>query len=113
LAEAAEEALEICHFDKDGNDLGGPHPDRPCARGCYDCLLTYGNQLDHGSIDRHAIKDILVRLSRAKTTATGRGESRTEQQKRLSDQSDSSLEKKFVDWLKERGLRMPDEAQTY
>ncbi len=128
LAKAAKAALDICHFDENGDDLGGPRsgssggrggssphkgPDRPCARGCYDCLLTYGNQLDHGAIDRHAIKDILVRLSRAKTTATGRGESRTEQQARLSAQSDSSLEKRFIAWLKERGLRMPDEAQTY
>ncbi|RKS79491.1 ATP-dependent helicase YprA (DUF1998 family) [Actinomadura pelletieri DSM 43383] len=113
LATAAKTALDICHFDEDGNDLGGPHPDRPCARGCYDCLLTYGNQLDHAAIDRHTIRDVLVRLARAKTTATGRGESRTEQQQRLSDQSDTALEKRFVAWLKERGLRMPDEAQTY
>ena len=113
LAKAANAALDICHFDEHGNDLGGPHPDRPCARGCYDCLLTYGNQLDHASIDRHAIKDILLRLARAKTTATGRGESRTEQLTRLSNQSDTSLERRFVAWLKERGLRMPDEAQTY
>ncbi|MCO5973761.1 protein kinase domain-containing protein [Actinoallomurus soli] len=113
LAKAAKAALDICHFDERGNDLGGPHPDRPCARGCYDCLLTYGNQLDHALIDRHAIKDILLRLAHAKTVATGRGESRTEQLARLSDQSESPLERRFVAWLKERGLRMPDEAQTY
>ncbi|CAM5368733.1 hypothetical protein SVIOM342S_04747 [Streptomyces violaceorubidus] len=31
LAKAAVRALDICHFDTDGTDQGGPHPDRPCA----------------------------------------------------------------------------------
>lgn len=113
LARAAKAALDICHFTEDGIDLGGPHPDRPCARGCYDCLLTYGNQLDHAAIDRHSIRELLLRLAHAEARATGQGESRTEQLARLSAQSDSSLERDFVSWLKERGLRLPDEAQTY
>ena len=31
-------------------------PARPsdCEKACYDCLLSYGNQLDHALIDRHA-----------------------------------------------------------
>ena len=112
LAKAAAEALDICHFTADGHDRGGPHEDRPCARGCYECLLTYGNQLDHSAIDRHAVRDLLLRFAGAQALSTGQGESRSEQLDRLTDQSDSTLEAKLLAWLKDRGYRMPDEAQT-
>ncbi|WP_279630036.1 protein kinase domain-containing protein [Amycolatopsis echigonensis] len=113
LAAAAKAALEICHFDGDGNDLGGPTNDRPCARGCYECLLTYGNQSDHGEIDRHSVRDLLVRLAQARTVPEGRGESRSEQMARLADHAESGLERKFVEWLKEHGLRLPDQTQEF
>ena len=113
LARAAEEALSICHFDPDGTDRGGPRKDRPCARGCYDCLLTYGNQPNHADIDRHSIRDLLLRMAAAEARPTGQGESRTEQLKRLADQSETGLERDFLAWLKEQGLRLPDEAQTF
>lgn len=113
LRQVAAKALDICHFAEDGTDRGGAEPDRPCARGCYDCLLTYGNQTHHGAIDRHSVRDLLLRLARAETLPAGRGESRTEQLARLIDQSDTNLEGKLITWLKERGLRLPDEAQTF
>ncbi|MFI2712230.1 protein kinase [Micromonospora sp. NPDC018662] len=112
LASAAAEALTICHFGPDGTDLQDPTDEDACARGCYDCLLTYGNQLTHHLIDRTLIRDLLLRFAAARATSTGQGESRTEQLQRLSDQSDSALEKKLITWLKQRGLRLPDEAQT-
>ncbi len=111
LAKAAVEALDICHFAPDGTDRGGPHPDRLCARGCYECLLTYGNQLDHAAIDRHRINDLLLRFATGWALATGRGESRSEQLTRLSDQADSSLETDLLAWLKARGYRLPDDSQ--
>jgi very-short-patch-repair endonuclease len=113
LARAAAAALEICHFDLQGNDLGGPHPDRPCARGCYDCLLTYGNQLFHREIDRHSIRDMLLHLASATAQPTGTQESRTDQMTRLKEQSESTLEAQLLGWLKQHGLRLPDEAQTF
>jgi very-short-patch-repair endonuclease len=113
LAKAAAAALDICHFDRHGNDLGGSHPDRPCARGCYDCLLTYGNQLHHGGIDRHSARELLVRLASADALPTGGNESRTDQLARLAEQSDTQLERRLIEWLKERGLRLPDQAQTF
>ncbi|MEV4897154.1 helicase-related protein, partial [Nonomuraea sp. NPDC055795] len=100
LARAAAEALSICHFGPGGVDLGGPHPDRPCARGCYECLLTYGNQLNHGAIDRHSVRELLLRLANAQALTTGRGESRTEQLERLTAQSDTQLEGRLIAWLK-------------
>ncbi|KPI05060.1 serine/threonine protein kinase [Actinobacteria bacterium OK006] len=137
LAKAAREALAICHFDRNGDDLGGPHPDRPCGRGCYECLLTYGNQLSHILIDRHSVRDLLVRFASAATTREQRGESRTEQFRRLlaaqaeeagapeqaapseptgpspePAQADTPVERDFLTWLGECGLRLPDGTQT-
>ncbi|GGZ02498.1 protein kinase domain-containing protein [Streptomyces poonensis] len=134
LAKAARYALAICHFDEDGNDLGGPHPDRPCARGCYECLLTYGNQLSHARIDRHSVRDLLVRFASATATREARGESRSEQYRRLLDQAPDTLTEvespaitvtadasaaelaargDFLGWAKVRGLNLPDEVGPF
>ncbi|WP_433762556.1 protein kinase domain-containing protein [Nocardia sp. CA-135398] len=112
LRDAAREALQICHFDADGNDLRGSGAEGACARGCYDCLLTYSNQPHHAEIDRHAARDLLRRLAAAETWSTGPGESRTEQQRRLVSRADSTLEEEFTKYLKDNGFRLPDEAQV-
>jgi very-short-patch-repair endonuclease len=107
LAKAARTALAICHMDTDGVDT-----DKACARGCYDCLLTYGNQFHHQLIDRRLIRNLLLRLADSETLTTGQGMSRTDQMAALSFQSDTALEQRFLTWLKDHGYRMPDEAQT-
>jgi hypothetical protein len=113
LARAAREALRIAHFDPDtGADLGGVDAAHPCAKGCYDCLLSYANQLVHPLIDRHEAVGLLMALAGAATLPAGRGRSRTEQSMALIDQADSTLEADFVQWLKDHGYRLPDEAQT-
>lgn len=66
LAMAAAKALEIAHFDPDGNDLHAGQRDR-CEKACYDCLLSYGNQMDHQKIDRHAVRDLLLEFASAAT----------------------------------------------
>ncbi|MFC7012356.1 protein kinase [Streptomyces viridiviolaceus] len=126
LAKAARYALSICHFDEDGTDLGGPHPDRPCALGCYECLLTYGNQLDHALINRHAARHLLVRFASATAEREARGESRSEQYRRLLDQAPAAptpvetsaaaelaARGDFLGWAKARGLNLPDEAGPF
>ena len=111
LGKAAREALRIAHFDPDtGADLGGV-PGQPCGRGCYNCLLSYSNQLMHDMIDRHHARDLLLAISRGTTTSAGRGTSRTEDAIRLIAQADSSLEEQFITWLKDRGYRLPEAAQ--
>ncbi|MER6213690.1 protein kinase [Streptomyces sp. NPDC001674] len=128
LAKAARQALAICHFDEDGTDQGGPHPDRPCSLGCYECLLTYGNQLNHALINRHTARELLVRFASASATREGRGESRSEQFRRLLDQASDApastrveaafeeavavAQDNLLTWLKARGLRLPDESET-
>ncbi|MCX4617871.1 protein kinase domain-containing protein [Streptomyces mirabilis] len=124
LAKAARKALDICHFDEDGTDRGGPHPSRPCARGCYECLLTYGNQLDHALIDRHTVRGLLLRIASSTAAREQRGESRTEQFKRLLEQTsgtqspaeatagESIAQDNLLTWLKAKGLRLPNDGET-
>jgi serine/threonine protein kinase/superfamily II DNA/RNA helicase/very-short-patch-repair endonuclease len=113
LARAAREALRIAHFDPDtGADLGGRDGGHPCGKACYDCLLSYRNQLVHELIDRHRARDLLLAIAGGVTLPTRRGQSRTEQSKALISQADSSLEARFVQWLKDNGYRLPDQAQV-
>ncbi|SBT94863.1 ATP-dependent helicase YprA, contains C-terminal metal-binding DUF1998 domain [Streptomyces sp. DI166] len=130
LAKAARTALEICHFDpSSGADKHGPEGGEECARGCYACLLTYANQTHHRQLSRHAAKPLLVRLSRALTRREDRGESRSEQFRRLSPASapgntaaPTPVEADLAalvaagdlpGWLKAKGYRLPDEASTF
>ncbi|GLY82300.1 DEAD/DEAH box helicase [Actinoallomurus iriomotensis] len=106
LAWAAREALRIAHFDPDtGDDLGGPKPGTRCERGCYDCLLSFGNQLSHHLIDRHAARGLLLAIAHG-TVA------RDEDAATFVENADSRLEGEFVTWLRERGHRLPDEQQV-
>jgi len=65
LARVAAEALRIMHVDPETGD--DSHD--ACVRGCYRCLLTYGNQSFHEQIDRRLAKGPLLRLARSRTTA--------------------------------------------
>jgi superfamily II DNA/RNA helicase len=106
LAQAAQEALRISHFDPDiGADLGGPKPERRCEKGCYDCLLSFGNQLSHHLIDRHTVRDLLLGFAHGTVN-------RGEDAEGLVASAESSLEGELITWLRERGYRLPDEQQV-
>src|SRR3712207_998427 len=50
MARVAGEALDVCHFGPDGADRGAaPGSGEACEAACYDCLMTYTNQMDHPS----------------------------------------------------------------
>lgn len=116
VQKVAREALRILHFDPStGTDLERPEHAAPdserCAQACYDCLLSYGNQFDHQSLDRFNAKDALMALA-AGTLAIGGagGEDRATQLERLAARSNTFE----LEWLKEaetRGYRLPDRAQ--
>ena len=86
-------------------------PGHPCAKGCYNCLLSYGNQLVHELIDRHAARSLLLAISQGETVPAGPGVSRTDHSIKLIGQADSTLEAEFIRWLKDNGYRLPDAAQ--
>jgi len=59
LSRIAKKALEIIHYNDEGQDTN-----TNCVAGCYNCLLSYYNQSDHGIIDRRnvEVKKILESL---------------------------------------------------
>lgn len=64
LASAAREALSIIHVDPDT----GQDKHDACVKGCYRCLLSYGNQSVHEFIDRRLAVPHLLRLAGARVT---------------------------------------------
>ncbi|MFI8288195.1 protein kinase [Streptomyces sp. NPDC085614] len=142
LATAARTALEILHFDPDtGEDRGGPTESEKCARGCYACLLTYGNQGHHRRLSRHSARPLLVQLAGSQTQRKDRGESRSEQFRRLAPAVDGGnaptvgdgnavsesvpptpveadlsalvVNGDLLGWLKAKGYRLPDEVKVF
>jgi ATP-dependent helicase YprA (DUF1998 family)/very-short-patch-repair endonuclease len=113
LPRVARASLELCHFDPDtGQDLNraaGARED--CVAACYDCLLSYGNQRDHLSLDRHAIRDLLLMLRDAEIQVSPGSLPRAEQVGRLIALCDSELERRFVAFLDEHRLELPTNAQ--
>jgi superfamily II DNA/RNA helicase len=108
LPKAARTALQIMHFNPEtGVDTSGDEPgtgQEPCVRACYDCLLSYGNQRIHEMIDRHLVRDLMLRLASATV------ERDTAEDPRSSPQPENPLGAEFVAWLESRGLRLPDEV---
>ena len=106
LALAAREALRVCHFDEAGRDT---RPD--CARACYECLLSYVNQLEARLLDRRAILPVLTRLAGAQVWPRVEGRSRAEHLAWLLSRAGSDFERRFLAALEAGGYRLPDEAQ--
>ncbi len=115
LARAAARALRIAHFDPvTGEDDGGlvEGSDERCARACYDCLLSYGNQGSHLLIDRHRAHDLLLACARSTTARTGGPvDNPTDAWApfRLAAEGDAPRAS-FVGWLAEHEHRTPDET---
>lgn len=114
LALVAREALQLCHFDPDtGEDQDhAPGATERCEAACYDCLMSYRNQRDHALLDRQAIRDVLLELSRASVSTSPTEAPRSAHREMLDRLSGSTLERRWLDFLDARGLRLPSEAQT-
>jgi very-short-patch-repair endonuclease len=98
-------AYEICGYDYETKIDKYPH--RPKAS--YEDLLSYYNQRDHLSINRHAIiaaLELLISSDPDDTKGTSYEEKYTELQKGLHHRSPG--EKELLDYLFENGYRLPD-----
>ncbi len=113
LARVAREALSICHFDP---ETGTENPDAAddCARACYRCLLTYTNQPDHPRLNRHSVREVLLRLASGTTRRGTDGRSYEEHYQYLRSLTDtrSQLERDLLDLLYRTNRRLPDLAQA-
>lgn len=104
FAEVIKLAIQICDFD---------NAEKPKAT--YDDLLSYYNQPHHLDLDRFSIKDALERLSTCSLDCSNSAsdENYEAQFQRLLKELDanSSTEEKFVRYLHNRNLRLPDKGQ--
>lgn len=115
FAQVAKRALEVCHFDPDsGDDRRRSSPQaEECEAACYDCLMHYGNQPVHRLLDRRAIRDLLLRMSRSRAEIAPGGASRADHLERLARLAGSGLERQWLTHVDARGLRLPDHAQHF
>ncbi|HPO08088.1 MAG TPA: DUF1998 domain-containing protein, partial [bacterium] len=115
LAEVAREALRLCHFNPDtGEDVRrAPHTREDCEAACYDCLMNYGNQMDHDILDRKSIRDLLLQLASASVEVSPSGSPRAEHLERLMRLAGSELEREWLRYLEDRGYRLPTKAQMF
>ena len=113
FSRVCEEALHICHFDSaTGEDIEkAPGAEEKCGKACYSCLLSYRNQKDHELLDRHGIKDVLMRFGGAVLRVSPGAVEPEEHFQRLMNLCQSNLERKFLSFLRDNLLLLPDEAQ--
>lgn len=112
--ELAKTALDICHYDPDtGNDLRhAPNVEEDCEAACYDCLMSYSNQLDHLYLDRQAIKSYLERIHASQIICSPGEVSRAQHLQQLVNQAGSELERSWLRLLDEKGCRLPNRSQV-
>ncbi|MEV4364459.1 DEAD/DEAH box helicase [Nonomuraea sp. NPDC049625] len=113
LARAARKALEIAHFDvATGEDTGGAVNNERCAKACYDCLLSFGNQAHHDLIDRHLARDLLLALSLSDVPEppVASPQDIWEPVRYAAELNDPVHA--FVSWLEEWEYRAPDELSV-
>nr|NLI49285.1 DEAD/DEAH box helicase [Propionibacterium sp.] len=113
LALAARTALEIAHFDPEtGEDVSRAEAgSERCEKACYDCLLSYGNQLEHAAIDRHLVRDLLLRFAGGLTSVSASDLPRGEHADELLAACDTDLERDWLRVLMAGDFRLPDAAQ--
>jgi len=93
----ADKALEILHYgDEDG-----------CEKACYECLCNYYNQHDYLKLDRKLVIPLLEKMRSISIL----GCDMVEKYDELYKKCESGLEKKFLELIKEKGCKLPDEAQ--
>lgn len=105
-------AYRCMHFDpltREETEIGKQLP-----KATYQDLLSYYNQRQHAILDRHGIKDALEMLMDCDVEKEQGGNDREAQMAMLLEQYDkqSSTELKFLRYLYDHCLALPDKAQV-
>jgi len=113
FARVAAQALHVCHFDpQTGEDLRhAPNANEDCEAACYDCLMSYYNQMDHRHLDRQTIKDYLLQCSQSTSTSSPQTISRAEHCQHLLNLCQSDLEREWLTFIEKSNFRLPSHAQ--
>lgn len=113
FAEVAGEALALCHFDiQSGADLRrAPGAREDCEAACYNCLMSYYNQMDHRLLDRQSIKDFLFIMAGSTAHSSPQVISRAEHLQRLRNLCHSDLERNWLDYMEQHNYSLPSHAQ--
>ncbi len=119
LGRVARRALAVCHYDSRSGDWSGVddlvNRDDECEAGCYRCLLSYYNQLDHPDIDRknEEMLELLCRLTRGEHRALDLSASARHGADELWNAAGSSLEREWLTFIGTNGYRKPDRVQPF
>jgi len=116
LRRVAVRALRVAHYEPRQGAWAADQlldTDKTCEAGCYRCLLSYSNQMDHRIIQRknEVVLDLLCRMTRAEAKRGTAGRSADEQYAELYRLSGSSLEKAWLETVRKNAYRLPDKAQ--
>jgi very-short-patch-repair endonuclease len=95
-----------------GEDLRrAPGAKEDCEAACYNCLMSYYNQMDHRLLDRQSIKDFLLTLAGSTVHSSPQAISRAEHLQRLRNLCQSDLETAWLDYLEQHNHNLPSHAQ--
>lgn len=113
LSRIAKRAIEICHYELEA-DGELRNTSEECEAGCYRCLLSYYNQMDHQDIDRQLpeLLELLKGLANASVQSGNQGKTHSQQTDHLETMAGSTLEKAFIEHLKKYHHHLPDDAQV-
>jgi superfamily II DNA/RNA helicase len=116
LRRVADRALRMAHYERKGDQWRVEElqdTDETCEAGCYRCLLSYSNQMDHRVIQRKnsIALDLLCRLTRSEARRGSEGRDAAEHLDELERLSGSSLERAWLSFIRKQGYRLPDKAQ--
>jgi hypothetical protein len=107
LHRIVRQAISLCRYDDQDYK----------AKASYDDLLSYHNQRDHKMLDRfeiqHALHKLLSCIVEVQTNSAHNSYDDHYQSLLTALDPNSSLERTFLDYLYNHGLRLPDSAQKF